>query len=97
MGFLQRLFGREHAPETPPSGDPVRIAEVEAVLVSLRPLFEADGGDIRLVAVGEDGDVHVRLRGACSSCAASPMTLFEGLEPRLRATLTWFRRLEQVG
>ena len=39
--------------------------EVEKALEGIRPALQADGGDIELVNVGEDGIVEVRLTGAC--------------------------------
>ena len=82
-------FGRPRAV----SGDPQRVAEVEAILAELRPRFRADGGDVRLLGV-DGGRVRVELRGACRSCAASVLTLKGSLEPRLREGLVWFERLD---
>lgn len=94
MSFLSRLFktsALESAP--PPEGDPVRIGEVEAILEELRPLFRADGGDMQLVRITPDGDVSVRLVGACGTCSLSSLTLRGALEPKLREQLGWFRAL----
>ena len=49
--------------------------KVEKVLGEIRPALQADGGDVELVDVTEDGFVKVRLRGACSGCPFSQMTL----------------------
>ena len=38
--------------------------KVEAALKKIRPMLQADGGDIELVAV-EGRDARVRLKGAC--------------------------------
>ena len=75
----------EHAT---PIGDPIQIAQVEAIIESMRPLLVADGGDIRVVSV-EDGWVLIRLHGACRTCAASPLTVRGALEPKLREAHTW--------
>jgi NifU-like protein len=49
----------------------------------IRPMLQADGGDIELIDV--DGDrVVVSLRGMCSSCASSAFTLKKLIEPKLR-------------
>lgn len=96
LTLLRRIFGGSaEATPTPPQGDPERVLEVEAVLQRLRPAFRADGGDIVLVAV-EGGRVDVRLRGACSGCAASTLTLRGALEPALRERLAWFERLRAL-
>lgn len=60
--------------------------QVRAVLETVRPLLQADGGDLDLVAVDESrGRVEVHLRGACSTCAASIYTMAMGVETRLKA------------
>lgn len=58
--------------------------EVEKALDKIRPALQADGGDIELVNVGEDGIVQVRLTGACGGCPMSQMTLKMGVEKTLK-------------
>ncbi len=94
MNFLARLFHSETPVELPPAeGDPVRVAEVEALLEELRPLFRADGGDMHLVRVTPEGEVSVRLVGACGSCSLSNLTLRGAVEPLLKKRLDWFQAL----
>ncbi len=57
---------------------------VSAVLASLRPAIQGDGGDLRLVDVSADGVVQVKLLGACVGCPSSSMTLKLGVERSLR-------------
>ncbi|MDD5590889.1 MAG: NifU family protein [Dehalococcoidales bacterium] len=57
--------------------------KVEAVLEKIRPALQADGGDVELVEVTE-GVVKVRLKGACSGCPMSKMTLKQGIERLLK-------------
>jgi Fe-S cluster biogenesis protein NfuA len=59
---------------------------VEAVLEEIRPALQADGGDVELVNVTE-GVVEVRLKGACSGCPMSAMTLKQGIERLLKERL----------
>lgn len=59
---------------------------VEAVLEQIRPALQADGGDVELVSVTE-GVVKVRLKGACSGCPMSTMTLKLGIERLLKEKL----------
>jgi Fe-S cluster biogenesis protein NfuA len=101
MSFLSRLFGgaarsESAAKSAPVTGNPARIAEAEAILSELRPLFRADGGDMILAAVTADGDVELRARGACHGCAVSDLTLRGALAPRLRERCTWFREVRFV-
>jgi len=58
--------------------------KVEDVLNKIKPSLQADGGDVELVEVGEDGIVKVRLTGACGSCPMSQMTLKMGIEKMLK-------------
>lgn len=57
---------------------------VAAVLELIRPSLQADGGDVRLVDVNEDGVVSVELQGACKGCPMSQMTLANGVERILK-------------
>ena len=58
-------------------------ADVEKVLAEIRPMLQADGGDVELVGI-EDGTVKVKLRGACGGCPMSRMTLKQGIERRMK-------------
>lgn len=58
--------------------------KVQKVIEELRPSLQADGGDVLLVDVGEDGVVKVKLTGACGGCPMSQMTLKMGIERRLK-------------
>ncbi len=58
--------------------------KVKKALEFIRPMLQADGGDLDLVDVTEDGTVKVKLRGACGSCPMSQMTLKNGVERHLR-------------
>jgi len=57
--------------------------KVEAALQKVRPMLQADGGDVELVDV-KDGIVTVRLQGACGGCPMSQMTLKNGIERILK-------------
>ncbi|MBF8436504.1 NifU family protein [Halanaerobiaceae bacterium Z-7014] len=58
--------------------------KVQDVLDQIRPGLQADGGDVELVAVEDDGTVKVRLTGACAGCPMSTMTLKNGIERALK-------------
>ena len=58
--------------------------EVQAVIDEIRPRLQADGGDIELVDVEEDGVVKVRLKGACAGCPGAQMTLQFGVQRLLQ-------------
>ncbi len=61
--------------------------KVETVINELRPMLQADGGDVELVEVDENGTVKVRLQGACSGCPHAAMTLKQGIEARIKEAI----------
>jgi len=71
-------------------------AKVEEVLNQVRPALQADGGDVELVDVSDDGVVSVRLTGACGSCPMSTMTLKMGIERTLMEQMPEVKEVVQV-
>jgi len=61
--------------------------DVKLALEDIRPQLQADGGDIELISVSEDGKVLVTLTGACGSCPMATMTLKMGVEAHLKKTV----------
>ena len=57
---------------------------VEKALSKIRPYLQADGGDVELVEVTEEGVVKVKFKGACGSCPMAQMTLKLGIERYLK-------------
>ena len=53
--------------------------KVEKALKEIRPVLQADGGDVELVDV-QDGIVKVRLREACMGCPMATLTLQQGIK-----------------
>jgi Fe-S cluster biogenesis protein NfuA len=70
--------------------------KVQQVIDEIRPNLQADGGDIELVDVTEDGVVKVRLRGACSGCPGAAMTLKMGVERVLKSRIPQVKSVENV-
>lgn len=58
--------------------------KVQKAIQNVRPSLQADGGDIELVSVADDGKVTVRLTGACNGCPMAQMTLKQGVESYLK-------------
>ncbi len=58
--------------------------KVKALLNDVRPNLQADGGDVELIDISEDGIVKVKLLGACSGCPMAQMTLKMGIEKYLK-------------
>jgi Fe-S cluster biogenesis protein NfuA len=61
--------------------------KVQKVIDEIRSALQADGGNIELVDVQDDGVVKVKLMGACGSCPMSQLTLKRGVEARLKAKI----------
>lgn len=59
---------------------------VEAIN-QIRPSLQNDGGDIEFIRLENDKDVFVKLVGACAGCPMSQMTLKNGVEKYLKATV----------
>jgi Fe-S cluster biogenesis protein NfuA len=70
--------------------------EVEATLEKVRPALQADGGDVELVDVDDNGVVKVRLQGACSGCPHAAMTLHMGIERLLKESIPGVESVEAV-
>ena len=69
---------------------------VESALNKVRPSLQADGGDVQLVDVDEEGLVKVKLMGACGGCPMSQMTLKMGIEKILKQDVPEVSSVESV-
>jgi len=61
--------------------------KVEVALKKVRPSLQANGGDVQLLDVNEDGVVKVKLTGACGTCPMAQMTLKLGIEKILKQNI----------
>jgi Fe-S cluster biogenesis protein NfuA len=66
------------------NGGYVMKEEVKSAIERIRPNLQADGGDVELVDVNEEGIVKVKLLGACRGCPMSQMTLKMGIQKYLQ-------------
>lgn len=71
-------------------------ARVEFALATCRPALQADGGDVELLSIGEDGVVELRFHGTCCTCPMSRMTLRAGIERMVLKCAPEVRRVEMV-
>jgi Fe-S cluster biogenesis protein NfuA len=69
--------------------------KIQVVIDKIRPMLQADGGDVELVDV-EDGIVKVRLQGACVGCPMSQMTLKNGIERLLKQEIPEVKSVESA-
>lgn len=70
--------------------------KVQELLEKVRPNLQADGGDIELIEVTDEGVVKVKLKGACAGCPMSTMTLKNGVEKFLKEQIPELDRVEAV-
>jgi len=70
--------------------------KVTKVLEQIRPGLQADGGDVELVEVTEDGIVKVKLTGACAGCPMSTLTLRMAIEKKLKEEIPEVKAVEQI-
>jgi Fe-S cluster biogenesis protein NfuA len=69
--------------------------QVESVINRIRPAIQQDGGDLELVGI-VGGVVQVRLRGSCVGCPSSQITLKQGIERAIRASVPEISAVESV-
>ncbi|HZZ45028.1 MAG TPA: NifU family protein [Tepidisphaeraceae bacterium] len=70
--------------------------KVQGVIDMIRPAVQADGGDIELVNVMDDGVVEVRFHGACNGCPSANMTLHMGIERNVKERVPEITRVVAV-
>lgn len=73
----------------------VERGSVESVLNRVRPMLQADGGDVELVAI-EGGVVKVRLKGTCGGCPFAAMTIKNGIEAALKAEIPAVQAVQAI-
>ncbi|PIP19509.1 MAG: hypothetical protein COT38_02375 [Candidatus Omnitrophica bacterium CG08_land_8_20_14_0_20_41_16] len=57
---------------------------IEKALEKIKPMLQADGGNVELIEVTNDGVVKLKLKGSCGCCPMSSMTLKTGIERILK-------------
>jgi Fe-S cluster biogenesis protein NfuA len=80
LGGIQSMVSRER---------------VEAVIARLRPVIQADGGDIELIDI-LDNKARIRMSGNCIGCPSAQMTLYMGIEMALKEEIPEFEELVVV-
>ena len=61
--------------------------KIEGAINDIRPNLQADGGDVELLDINDDGVVRVKLLGACGGCPMAQMTLKMGIERHLKSVV----------
>ena len=69
--------------------------KVIQALEKVRPMLQADGGDVEFVNY-ENGVVKVKLTGACGGCPFAQMTLTNGIEKTLKEAIPEIEKVMAV-
>ena len=69
--------------------------KVKEAIEKIRPMLQRDGGDIELVEI-DGAVVKVKLRGACSGCPMSQMTLKGVVEQTIKKEVPGVESVETV-
>lgn len=70
--------------------------QVEEALNTIRPFLEADGGNVSIEDITEEGVVKLRLLGSCGSCPMSIMTMKAGIEQTILKAVPGIKSVEAV-
>ena len=71
--------------------------QVKQVIDDIRPILQADGGDIELIEVNEKtGIVTVGLRGRCGGCPHAQMMLQAVVEKKIKELVPGVTAVERV-
>ena len=70
--------------------------KVQEVIDKIRPGLQADGGDVEIVEITDDGIVKVKLLGACQGCPMSTMTIKNGIEKTLKKEVPEVKEVQPV-
>ncbi len=87
--IIESVHGSENE-EKQPSEKPKKLTNIQKIQLitdtidkEIRPLLMSDGGDIELIDV-DGNEVLVSLRGNCSDCAMSELTVKHAVQDKLR-------------
>ncbi|WP_019988259.1 NifU family protein [Rudanella lutea] len=69
---------------------------VERALDAMRPYLEADGGNVKVLEVTDEGLARLELLGSCGSCPMSAMTFKGGLEDAILRAVPEVKKVEAV-
>jgi Fe-S cluster biogenesis protein NfuA len=73
------------------------LDRIEQTLDTLRPYIASHRGQVEVVDFDEEeGRLLLRLGGTCHGCAASTITLKQGIETRLRQSVPEVKVVEAV-
>jgi Fe-S cluster biogenesis protein NfuA len=87
----------ERSDTTIQEGDTETVQMIKELLETrIRPAIMEDGGDIEYRGFSQDGEVLLKLRGACRTCDSSVVTLKNGIEAMMRHYIPEVQSVRQV-
>ncbi len=69
---------------------------IRRALDGVRPYLQADGGDVHVLRMTDEGILEVRWEGTCTICPLSQMTLRAGVERVVMKECPEVKRVEAV-
>ena len=90
---MLRIFGKKEIKE----GDMGPLyPQVRAAMLDVQAYARSHGGEIVLHGVSQEGDVSIKLTGACNGCPMSGLTLKHGIEEQLKILVPGVRRVVEI-
>ncbi len=93
MSIIRNLFRK---PDLDPSEMGPLFEQVKAAMENVQAYARSHGGEIRLLGVSDEGDVKIKLHGACQGCPMSALTLKHGIELHLKELVPGVRKIVQM-
>jgi Fe-S cluster biogenesis protein NfuA len=93
MSLIRNLFRRSE-PDASDQGPLFPL--VRSAMTDVQAYARSHGGEIELVEVSDEGDVTLRMKGACRGCPMSAVTLKHGVEEHLRTLVPGVRKVTAV-
>jgi len=100
--YFEKTENIEHFPESQQSeildNDSETLSLIKEIISNrIRPVIQEDGGDIKLVNFDENsGIVRISLKGSCSNCPSSTITLKNGIEKMLMHYVPQVNEVESI-
>ena len=92
--------GKDFVLDSKQNDDKNDLSEIEKNIIKIldekiRPAVSRDGGDIKFRSF-KDGIVRVQLRGSCSGCPSSTLTLKQGVQNLLKHYIREVKEVEAI-
>jgi Fe-S cluster biogenesis protein NfuA len=72
------------------------MERIRKALERVRPYLQADGGDVTVIRMTDEGILELRWEGTCTICPLSQMTLRAGVERVVMKECPEVKRVEAV-